>query len=121
MDTDINTVGSAEIEPDRGAHASSHMSARRQRIEAITRGERRRRWSVEEKQAIVEESLVPQASIMAIARKHGIGTGQLYSWRRQFLGLRPARIAGFARVDIVCMRPSARIGTAGPAMTRSRA
>jgi transposase len=76
------------------------MSARPQRIEVITRGERRRRWSVEEKQAIVEESLTPHASIMAIARKYGIGTGQLYNWRHQFLGARSVKTAGFARVDI---------------------
>jgi len=81
------------------------MSARTQRIEVITRGERRRRWSVEEKQAIVKESLVPHASIMAIARKHGIGTGQLYGWRHQFLGARSAKAAGFARVDIVSEPP----------------
>jgi transposase len=55
------------------------MSARPQRIEVITGGERRRRWSMEEKQAIVEASLAPHASIKAIARKHGIGTGQLYN------------------------------------------
>jgi len=77
------------------------MSARTQRIEVITRGERRRRWSVEEKQAIVEESLTAHASIMAIARKHGIGTGQLYNWRHQFLGARPTKSAGFACVDVV--------------------
>ena len=101
MSTDINTVSPTAIEPDTSTHMSSHMSARTQRIEVITRGERRRRWSVEEKQAIVEESLVPHASIMAIARKHGIGTGQLYGWRHQFLGARPGKTAGFARVDIV--------------------
>jgi len=28
----------------------------------------------------------PHASIMAVARKHGIGTGQLYGWRHQLLG-----------------------------------
>jgi transposase len=38
---------------------------------------------------------------MAIARKHGIGTGQLYGWRHQFLGTWRAKAAGFARVDIV--------------------
>jgi transposase len=96
---------------------STHMSARPQRIEVITRGERRRRWSLEEKQAIVEESLVPHASIMAIARKHGIGTGQLYGWRHQLLATRPAKAAGFARVDIVNHPPR----LAGPIATTSAA
>jgi transposase-like protein len=34
------------------------MTAPTQRIEVITRGERRRRWSIEEKREIVAESLV---------------------------------------------------------------
>ena len=41
---------------DQSTHMSAHMSARTQRIEVITRGERRRRWSAAEKQAIVAES-----------------------------------------------------------------
>jgi len=77
------------------------MSARPQRIEVITRGERRRRWSAADKQAIVAESLEPHVSIAGIARKHGIGTGQLYGWRHQFLANRPDRVAGFARVELL--------------------
>ena len=76
------------------------MSAHPQRIEVITRGERRRRWSASEKQAIVAESLEPNASIAGIARKHGIGTGQLYGWR-QFVVNRPDKAAGFARVELL--------------------
>ena len=41
----------------RGGHKGSHMTAPTQRIEVITRGERRRRWSIEEKREIVAESL----------------------------------------------------------------
>jgi transposase len=66
----------------------------------ITRGERRRRWSVEEKQAIVAESLGPNVSIMGVARKHGIGTGQLYGWRHQFLTSGPGQAVSFARVEL---------------------
>jgi transposase len=76
------------------------MSTRTQRIEVITRGERRRRWSLEEKQAIVAESYTPHITITAIARKHGIGTGQLYGWRHQLLGNRADGAAGFARVEL---------------------
>ena len=67
------------------APMSSHTSARSQRIEVITRGERRRRWSVEQKREIAAESLEPGASPITVARRHGIGSGQLYSWRRQLL------------------------------------
>jgi transposase len=75
------------------------MSAQIQRIEVITRTEKRRRWSAAEKQAIVAESFAGAASITAVARKHGIGTGQLYSWRHQLLKQRPAS-ACFAQVAL---------------------
>jgi transposase len=42
--------------PIRSSHKSGHMTARTQRIELITRGERRRRWSIEEKREIVAEA-----------------------------------------------------------------
>jgi transposase len=79
------------------------MSGLRQRIELITGGERRRRWSWEQKQAIVAESVTPRASATVIARKYGLNTGQLYTWRRQILRRVPAVVAptGFARVDVV--------------------
>ena len=77
------------------------MSARPQRIEVITRGQRRRRWSLEEKQAIVAESLAPNASPTAVARRHEIGTRLLYAWRHQLLGRRPDEAARFARVDVL--------------------
>jgi transposase-like protein len=54
---------------------SARMSAPRPRIEVITGVERRRRWSWDQKRAIGEESLSADAPAAAIARKHGIGTG----------------------------------------------
>src|SRR4051794_759287 len=97
MMTDIDSTEASAP----STHMSAHMSARTQRIEVITRSERRRRWSVEEKQAIVAESLEPSVSIAGIARKHGIGTGQLYGWRHQFLTSRPGMAASFARVELL--------------------
>lgn len=70
------------------------------RIEVITRTEKRRRWSTAEKQAIVAESLAGTASITAIARKHGIGTGQLYGWRHQLLKQNSAATC-FAQVAVM--------------------
>jgi transposase len=92
------------------ADTSARMSGPRQRIEVITGAERRRRWSWEQKQAIVAESVAPRASPTVIARKYGLNTGQLYTWRRQMLRRVPAVApAGFARVDVVeaPARPSA--------------
>jgi transposase len=54
-------------------------------VEVITRGERRRVWTDAQKHEIVLESLVPGGSPIAVARRHGIGTGLLYTWRRQMV------------------------------------
>ena len=51
-------------------------------IEVITSVERRRRWSVEEKLAIVEEAELSELSVSAIARKHGVSPSLLFQWRR---------------------------------------
>jgi transposase len=53
------------------------------RVEVITGPERRRRWSGEQKRAIVAESLAPGAVVREIARRAEIGTGQIYRWRRE--------------------------------------
>jgi transposase len=84
---------------------SARMSAPRPRIEVITGVERRRRWSWEQKRAIVEESLSPRASAAAIARRHGIGTGQLYAWRRQILKRQLVETPRFARVEVAVEPP----------------
>src|ERR1700758_5340940 len=98
----------ATIEQDgatRSGHKSSHMTAPSRRIEVITRGERRRRWSIEEKREIVAESLGAGVRPSEVIHKHGITSGQLYAWRQQLtrhMDGPPARpSAGFARVDVV--------------------
>ena len=54
-------------------------------IEVITRVERRRRWSREEKQRLVAESARPDRTVSQVARAHGVAPNLLFTWRRQFL------------------------------------
>lgn len=42
------------------------------------------------KHSLVEQTLVPGASVARIAREHGINANQLFKWRRQFLLGKPA-------------------------------
>ncbi len=112
MMVDIDSTEVTEA-ADQSTHTGAHKSARTQRIEVITRGERRRRWSAEDKQAIVAESAEPNVSIAGIARKHGIGTGQLYVWRHQFLVNHPGKAASFARVELL-REPPRLAGSAPP-------
>ena len=49
---------------------------------------RRRRYDRTVKQQIVEQTLVPGASVARIAREHGVNANQLFKWRRQHLATR---------------------------------
>ena len=67
-------------------------------VEVRVRAERRRNWSPEDKLRIVRETLEPGAVGKAVAERHGIGTGLLYTWRREMLatamsGLVPVEVA----------------------------
>lgn len=73
------------------------MRAREVRGEVLTGPERRRRWSVEEKLRILAQSVAAGSSVMLVCRMHGISSGQLYTWRRQF---RTGELTGFAPVTV---------------------
>jgi transposase len=49
----------------------------------ITGPERRRHWMDDEKLAILVEAFTPNASPIAVARRHGISSGLLYTWRKK--------------------------------------
>src|SRR5258707_15425487 len=80
MDTDANPAETAAS--SESAYTSGRKSAPTLRMDLIPHGERRRRWTTEQKQTIAAQSLVPGASPTDDARLDGIGTGQLYMWRR---------------------------------------
>jgi transposase len=50
--------------------------------EVLGRVERRRRFSVEQKLAVLRETTAPGASMSAVARRHGLLPAQVYKWRR---------------------------------------
>lgn len=52
------------------------------RVEIINGIGGRRRWSVDDKARIVEETLAPGAVVSEIARHHGLTPQQLFGWRR---------------------------------------
>ena len=62
------------------------------RFEVISGIERRRRWSEEQKRAIVAESFAPGAVVSEVARRADVSPGQIYRWRQELR----AAVAGFA-------------------------
>lgn len=99
MDTDAIPAEAAAL--SESAHTTSRKSTPSLRVDLIPRGERRRRWTTEQKQTIAAQSLAPGASPTDIARLHGISTGQLYTWRQALKAAQPgAASRRFAQVEI---------------------
>ena len=61
---------------------TEHTTRRYHEGEVLSGVQRRRRWIPEEKVRIVEETYLPGMSVSLVARRHGIGAGQLFTWRR---------------------------------------
>ena len=107
----MDDVRLPEFDVGDGEDARTHgrRSVQSGRVEFITRGDRRRVWAVEQKRAIALESMDPAGAPSDVARRYGISSGLLYTWRRQMmegqLGSAPQPVGGFARVDLVAEVP----------------
>ena len=109
------------------AHKIGHKSARSAHIEVITRSDRRRTWTLDQKREIVAESLGPDLTPTEVARKYAISSGQLYTWRQQVLGGQMTLLShatpDFAQVEMTPpapQPPDAPGDKGGPAVTPSR-
>ena len=96
------------------------------RVEVITGPERRRRWSEEQKRAIVAESLAPGAVVREVARRADVGAGQIYRWRKELRavgdGFAPVLIAAAdmatAAGEPACGEPAIEVEFTGKARVR---
>src|SRR5215468_12744224 len=59
------------------------MSSSVDRVEVFSQIQRRRRWSVDQKLAILAETGQPGMSISYVARRHGISPSLVFGWRRR--------------------------------------
>ncbi len=64
--------------------------------EVISVVARRRRWTLEQKLALVEEVSRPGTSVAAVADRHGMSRSLLFEWRRQ---ARDGTMPGVVRAD----------------------
>ncbi len=53
-------------------------------VEVLTGPERRRRWTPDEKLAMVRESCEPGKTVSMVARRHGVNPNQLFQWRKLY-------------------------------------
>jgi transposase len=98
------------------------------RVEVITGPERRRRWSDEEKRAIVAASFAPGVVVRDVARRAEVCPGQIYRWRQEL----QSAANGFAQVliappeaasartanEAVCAEPVVEVEFAGKVRVR---
>jgi len=61
-----------------------NMTGNKVGIEVITSVQRRRRWSAEEKVAIVQETYAPDMSVSMVVRRHGVAPNMVFNWRRLY-------------------------------------
>ena len=97
------------------AHMSGHMTTR---IEVVGRVSGRRRWTVEQKLTILRDAFGPEGSVRAACERHEVGSGQLYTWRRQAMsgeltGIKRLALPAFAEVEV--SEPAAPVA---PALSR---
>ena len=97
------------------------------RVEVFTGPERRRRWSEEQKRAIVAASLAPGAVVSEVARRADIHPSQLYRWRQELRAvadgfaqvlIAPPETAATVAGGAVCGEPAIEVEFAGKARVR---
>lgn len=93
-----------EPDPAEDARTIGRKGVRIPQVEVITRGERRRVWTLEQKREIVAESPGPDLTPTEVTRKNGISSGLLHGWRQKLLSGQMTHLQqsapSFAEVEI---------------------
>ena len=75
---------SDEIEDSASERATTHTSNRMSsRIEVVSRVSGRRRWTVEQKLAVLRDAFGPDGCVRTACERHDVGSGSIYTWRQQ--------------------------------------
>ena len=88
------------------SHTTGHMSDRMTgRVEIVGRVSGRRRWTVEQKLAILRDAFGHDGSVRSACERHEVGSGQLYTWRRlamsgELTGTKRTTLPAFAEVEV---------------------
>jgi transposase len=97
----------------------------KQFVEVITSVERRRRWSLAEKERLVAATLEPGARVSEIARSAGVHGSQLFRWRRDLCRISAPSVPQLIPVDVVDPLPAPAVpretqSVSGPRQKASR-
>jgi transposase len=83
----------------------------------IILGGPRRRWSADDKRAIVAETFEPGATVSGVARRHGMSASQLFAWRRELRSRGQAAPDAAAFAPVALALPPADLPPSKPAAT----
>lgn len=85
----------------------AHEDTRRIQVLSVSDTGRRRRWTDDEKDRIVEESHGDCVTLAEVARRHDISRSQLYDWRYRhkngLLGAGPQFFAFFSSKTVLAL------------------
>ena len=84
----------------------------RDKASSVVVVQRRQQRSVAEKRRMVEETLVPGASVARVARAQGVNANQLFGWRRLYLAGRLGELK--SSVKLLPVRVSENLATPVP-------
>ena len=87
----------------------------------IFQGRARRRWSEDDKRRLVAETFAPGETVDGVARRRGVSTSQLFTWRKRLrteagFPPSPSGVPGFAAVAIAPVPPLAGEAEAPPGL-----
>lgn len=88
-------------------------------VEIIARVERRRKWRIEEKAALVAEVEAAGGKVRPVARRHGISESLLYNWRSAWKAAAAATAGSSGPVEFVQVGVIGEAANARPAMLPS--
>jgi transposase len=85
-------------------------------VEIVARVERRRKWSIEEKAALLAEVEAEGGKVELVARRHRVSESLLYNWRSAWKAAAAAAVGPSGSVEFVPLGVFGGAGNAAPPM-----
>jgi transposase len=85
-------------------------------VEIVARVERRRKWTIEEKAALLAEVEAEGGKVRLVARRHRMSESLLYNWRSAWKAAAAASAGPSGSVEFVPLGVFGEAGHAAPAM-----
>jgi transposase len=85
-------------------------------VEIVARVERRRKWTIEEKAALVAEVEAEGGKVKLVARRHRVSESLLYNWRSAWKAAASAAVGSSGAVEFVPLGVFGEADSVAPAM-----